>query len=212
MHKLTRTLVGATLAGLVLAITPTMSAPADAASNRRCEDTRKGRVCATMHKSPKSSKLGREARRFKSWKYLPMDSRTRVVYRGWARRNLENGQDVWTVRSKVKRKVWHTYTIRQRAECKPFDTRAAKGSDAILYKNLTPRCEGHRWVLRTRGHVPEDAYGWNCYTDGNGSCGSSGRADADGCVSLTTDHYTMCPDGRVYVKDGLAHRAELVRR
>jgi hypothetical protein len=205
-------LVAATVAMTTLVVvSPQFASPAEA-STRRCETTSHGRVCATMHKPSSKSQLGREARRLNTWKRLPIAAGTKGTYRGYARRNLTNGRDVVAIRSKVNRRVWQTFTVRRPSACKPFERADADGSASIVYPNLTPRCEGHVWVIRTSGHVPEDAYGWNCYLDGNGDCGTAGASDADGCVTFSTDHYTMCPDGRAYLKQGLRHAAEIVRR
>lgn len=208
-----RTIVGALVAAVILAILPATSSPA-AASTRRCEETRHGRVCANLHTPPKGSKMAAEARRFKSSRYLPMDRYTTVVYRGWARRDLTNGRDVFTVRSKRHRHYWHTYTIRLTSKCTPktWDIEAARKSESYVYRASIPKCEGYVWTLRPTTELPEDAYGWNCWIDGNDDCGDAGRETADGCLSFSTDHYTMCRDGRVYLLDGLRHVAELRRR
>lgn len=212
MMRRTRIVVGATVAGVVLAILPSTSTPADAATSRRCETTSHGRVCANLHQPAKSSKLGREARKVNTWKRLPIVAGTRGTYLGYARRNLANGTNVATVRSKVNRRVWQTFRVAPRGGCKPFEFAAARSSSSNVYPEYAPRCEGHRWVLRAGPDIPEDAYGFNCYTDGNRSCGLVTEPDADGCVSFSRDGYTMCPDGRVYLKRGLAHLAELDRR
>lgn len=212
MRNAHRTIVGTVAAAVVLALVPMSSAPAEA-GNRRCEDTRRGTVCANMHTPGKSSKLRKESRRLKTWKHLPMDAETSVSYKGYARRNLTNGRDVFAVRSKINRKLWHTYTIRQVAECVPakWDAEAAGRSASIVYPEYAPTCQGHLWTLRA-SNLPEDAYGWNCWIDGNRDCGEMGSRSADDCVTFSSDGYTMCADGRVYVKDGLQHLAELVRR
>lgn len=205
-----RAIIGAAIAGIVLAIVPALSAPADAATRYRCEETRTGRVCAMMHTPAKGSKLAAESRKFKSWRYLPMDNLTTVVYKGYASRDLENGRDVWTVRSRVHRNIWHTYTVRAIAKCAPFDTAAAKASESIVYPEYAPKCRGYVWTLAA-SDLPEDAYGWNCWIDGNGDCGDAGTETADGCLSFSADRYTMCRDGRVYLIQGMAHVAELRR-
>lgn len=70
--------------------------------------------------------------------------------------------------------------------------------DAYPYPDMRPTCHGGRLELAGQD-VPEDAYGWNCYSDGNGSCGTGLEATAPGCVTIPADGYTMCRDGRVYV-------------
>lgn len=210
MSRTRRALVGAILAAIVLAIIPATSSPASA-STRRCEDTRHGRVCAYLHTPPKGSHTAAESVRFKSYRYLPMDSLTTVTYLGYARRDLENGRDVWTVRGRYNRAIWHTYRIVLRAACNPatFDTAAVATSDSVAYPEYAPTCRGYRWELKA-GDLPEDAYGWNCWIDGNRECGPN-MPTADQCVTMPSDGYTMCRDGRVYLLRGLSHVAELHR-
>ena len=94
MNRFTRTaLAGIIVGALAATLAPVLTAPADAV-NRRCEDTRKGRVCANVHTPPTGSKSARESRKLKTPRYLPMDSRTTVKYLGYARRDLTNGRDI----------------------------------------------------------------------------------------------------------------------
>lgn len=85
---------------------------------------------------------------------------------------------------------------------------------SIAYDYAAPVCvDGELQV--TAPQIVEDAYGFNCYRDGNLTCGDNlARYDA-GCVTDRRDGYTMCRDGLVYlrtVKSGKVTRSYVVRR
>ena len=73
--------------------------------------------------------------------------------------------------------------------------------NSTVYPQTRPSCGHGTWtVTTTRQDIPEDAYGWNCFLDGNGVCGPLETLDRD-CLTDPDDGYTMCPDGRVYYRD-----------
>ena len=82
---------------------------------------------------------------------------------------------------------------------------AASWPSSIRNSTITaetmPTCQNGTWAVTvTRDNMPEDAYGFNCYMDGNGICGPLEPTDRN-CVTRTDDGYTMCVDGRVYYRD-----------
>lgn len=73
--------------------------------------------------------------------------------------------------------------------------------NSTVYANTRPTCDDGVWTVTTpRDDMPEDAYGWNCFKDGNGVCGPLEVLDPT-CMTDPTDGYTMCPNGDVYYRD-----------
>lgn len=82
---------------------------------------------------------------------------------------------------------------------------------SYVYPESVPVCEGGRLVI-TVPAMWEDGFGWNCYRDGNVTCGENlARYDA-GCVTDRRDGYTMCRDGRVYLRSSNGGQSHLIWR
>lgn len=67
---------------------------------------------------------------------------------------------------------------------------------SVTYADSRPVCTSAGWTVNA-ADLPEDAYGWNCWIDGNGGCGELVVTSA-GCLTDSGDGYTMCRDGRVF--------------
>lgn len=73
--------------------------------------------------------------------------------------------------------------------------------NAIVYPDTAPTCQNGSWTVTTpRDKMPEDAYGFNCFFDGDGICGPLEPA-VKNCLTDPADGYTMCQDGRVFYLD-----------
>lgn len=73
--------------------------------------------------------------------------------------------------------------------------------NSVVYPGNVPTCDDGRLILNTpRADLVEDAYGWNCYLDGDGICGPLPPSDK-GCLTDPDDGYTMCWDGRTYYRN-----------
>lgn len=84
--------------------------------------------------------------------------------------------------------------------------------NSYVYPNTTPECDGGIWVVTTpREAMPEDAYGFNCYMDGDGICGALEVLD-DNCLTDLDDGYTMCATGDVYYRDAAGGKLWPVKR
>ena len=91
-----KTILTALAVALVVAIAPTPSADA-------------GAQAPLMPAI--GSELRKEAASYKTPRHIPMDERTRVTYLGATLKKLQNGRDVWSVRSKRNKDLWHSYRV-----------------------------------------------------------------------------------------------------
>lgn len=46
-----------------------------------------------------------------SWRWLPGDECSRWDYVGLGKKDRTNGKNVWSVRSRINKKIWHTYKV-----------------------------------------------------------------------------------------------------
>lgn len=70
---------------------------------------------------------------------------------------------------------------------------------SFAYDFAAPECVGGMLTV-TAPQIPEDAYGWNCYRDNGGACPEQNATLEPGCLTDRRDGYTMCRDGRVFMR------------
>lgn len=210
----------AVAAGVVVSVPAT----ADASHRDRVCDER-GR-CATVT-APKSGKVKRESRR--------MDRQTRptYLYVGRVSKPLKSGGLTIVRKSRVRGKTWHVWQAR-RVTVSPVTPPPAETPGQVCERRRaalpvgydvgrshlypgTVACDPAGRMVVTATELVEDAYGWNLYADGGTDAATASefpRLDP-GCLTDTRDGYTMCADGRVYlrtVERGTVTRSHTVYR
>ena len=63
--------------------------------------------------------LSCEAASFQNYNYIPMDELTNVTYLGTSAQDRTNGDDIYSVRSKLVPSLWHSYRIVAKQQPKP---------------------------------------------------------------------------------------------
>lgn len=83
---------------------------------------------------------------------------------------------------------------------------------AYVYPDHAPTCDPSGRLVVDDPQIPEDAYGWSCWRDNGGICPDNFAAYESGCLTDRRDGYTMCSDGRVYLRTSNGGRTYLVWR
>lgn len=96
-----------------------------------CSNTRKGKVCTEVIKYEAKTKATKEGLSFINAKRLPIDEYVKVTYLGWAGKDLTNGTNLWSVKSKVNRHRFHAYKIRMMTPDEIFQMGANSGANDL---------------------------------------------------------------------------------